>query len=237
MKNKLPNYIPIYNDLYEKIVSNYYEKGSTLPSENVLSQEYNVSRNTVREALTILKEDGLIQKQQGRGSIVSARSDLSEAAIKKIFNPILNGSLQSIEHVEMDYNFSPPTKVAMDRLEIDAHDIVLASNNHYISEGEKIAHTFVQIPTKMFKDYPVDLNDDDAILSFMNDQMYEHAKYSETKLKVVPAFERVEEHLDVKAGEFVLYMESTLWNEHQQGIARIKYYLNPNKFELNFVIQ
>lgn len=47
-----------------------YPEGELLPSENVLSKEYGVSRETIRKSLDYLSQDGLIQKRQGKGSIV-----------------------------------------------------------------------------------------------------------------------------------------------------------------------
>lgn len=47
-----------------------YKEGDLLPSENALSKEYIVSRETIRKSLDYLSQDGLIQKKQGLGSIV-----------------------------------------------------------------------------------------------------------------------------------------------------------------------
>ena len=47
-----------------------YSEGDLLPSENALSKEYSVSRETIRKSLDYLSQDGLIQKKQGLGSIV-----------------------------------------------------------------------------------------------------------------------------------------------------------------------
>lgn len=60
----------IYQDLKRKIETEEYLAGELLPSEKKLAQLYEVSRETVRKALTILLEDGYIQKKQGKGSIV-----------------------------------------------------------------------------------------------------------------------------------------------------------------------
>ncbi|MCI2046502.1 MAG: GntR family transcriptional regulator [Faecalibacterium sp.] len=43
-----------------------------LPSENALAQEYGVSRQTVRQALCILAEEGRIEKRKGSGSRIVA---------------------------------------------------------------------------------------------------------------------------------------------------------------------
>lgn len=66
----MKKYQEIYNDLKEKIRTNLYPAGTSLPTEQQLQEEYGVSRDTVRKALSILTEGGLIQKVQGRGSMV-----------------------------------------------------------------------------------------------------------------------------------------------------------------------
>lgn len=60
----------IYLDLESEILNQKYKPGDLLPSENKLAHMYNVSRETIRKALTLLLESGYIQKQQGKGSIV-----------------------------------------------------------------------------------------------------------------------------------------------------------------------
>lgn len=63
-------YYEIYLRLKQKITEGIYKKAELLPSENTLAKEYDVSRETIRKALDYLSQDGLIQKKQGKGSIV-----------------------------------------------------------------------------------------------------------------------------------------------------------------------
>ena len=60
----------IYLDLEKAILEKKYQPGQLLPSENELTKEYSVSRETIRKALVLLLESGYIQKKQGKGSIV-----------------------------------------------------------------------------------------------------------------------------------------------------------------------
>ncbi|WP_369669606.1 GntR family transcriptional regulator, partial [Enterococcus faecium] len=66
----MKKYQEIFNDLQEKIINTTYQPGSLLPTEQDLQKLYSVSRDTVRKALRLLTEKGLIQKVQGRGSQV-----------------------------------------------------------------------------------------------------------------------------------------------------------------------
>lgn len=60
----------IFLDLEQKILTKKYPPNTLLPSENQLIKMYNVSRETVRKALNLLRDAGYIQKKQGKGSIV-----------------------------------------------------------------------------------------------------------------------------------------------------------------------
>ena len=60
----------IFLDLEDKIMNKTYVSGSLLPSEKQLMEIYSVSRETIRKALNLLINNGYIQKQQGKGSIV-----------------------------------------------------------------------------------------------------------------------------------------------------------------------
>ncbi|MEG3311771.1 trehalose operon repressor [Streptococcus sp. SS-4456] len=66
----MKKYQEIYYDLKEKIRTNLYPAETPLPTELQLQEIYGVSRDTVRKALAMLTEGGLIQKVQGRGSMV-----------------------------------------------------------------------------------------------------------------------------------------------------------------------
>ena len=63
-----PKYQKIADELRIHIEAGKYRSSSTLPTEFSIAQEYQVSRQTVRQALSMLAKDGLIEKRQGSGS-------------------------------------------------------------------------------------------------------------------------------------------------------------------------
>ena len=73
----MKKYEKILYDLEDKIKNKVFKENELLPSENELVKYYDASRATVRQALNILEEKGLIQKQKGRGSVVIASSKLN----------------------------------------------------------------------------------------------------------------------------------------------------------------
>lgn len=73
MKEVMKKYQEIFNELRDQILNQEYHAGDLLPTEKELQIQYGVSRDTIRKALRLLTEQGLIQKVQGRGSLVLKR--------------------------------------------------------------------------------------------------------------------------------------------------------------------
>lgn len=70
-----PLYVSLARALMQDIDSGRYAVGSLLPREDSLAQRYGVSRQTVRQALRELKEDGVIWARPGIGTKVLARPE------------------------------------------------------------------------------------------------------------------------------------------------------------------
>lgn len=62
----------VLESLVERIVSGEFKTGDSLPSEADLCEVYGVSRSSVREALRVLAEKGLIEVRHGLGTRVNA---------------------------------------------------------------------------------------------------------------------------------------------------------------------
>ncbi len=59
-------------DLEAKIRSGEYAPGAALPAQRTLSTEYGVTLMTLRQALQVLIDDGLVSQHAGRGTFVTA---------------------------------------------------------------------------------------------------------------------------------------------------------------------
>ncbi len=71
-ERRQPKYAVIAADLEAKIRSGHYAAGSALPSQRDLSTAYGVTLMTLRQALSMLGERGLVTQEAGRGTFVSA---------------------------------------------------------------------------------------------------------------------------------------------------------------------
>ncbi|MBK6871301.1 MAG: GntR family transcriptional regulator [Kineosporiaceae bacterium] len=71
MQPREPKYRTIAADLAAAIRDGVHEPGQALPSQRDLSAAYGVTLATLRQALQLLQDDGLISQQPGRGTFVS----------------------------------------------------------------------------------------------------------------------------------------------------------------------
>jgi GntR family transcriptional repressor for pyruvate dehydrogenase complex len=72
----------VARDLLQKIESGESPPGTKLPTEPELSKQFGVSRTVVREAISRLKNEGMVDSQQGSGVYVSEQSQLRPLRIK-----------------------------------------------------------------------------------------------------------------------------------------------------------
>ncbi len=67
----LPLYIQISQKLRESIQQGVYKAEEKLPSEHKLSDRFGVNRHTLRKSIALLKEEGLLRTDKGRGIFVA----------------------------------------------------------------------------------------------------------------------------------------------------------------------
>lgn len=77
-KNEKPLYLQLAEAIKQKISSNVWKIGMMIPSENELSRELEVSVGTVKKALGLLVQEGVLFRRQGKGTFV-ATPDFSKS--------------------------------------------------------------------------------------------------------------------------------------------------------------
>ncbi|WP_412989104.1 GntR family transcriptional regulator [Pediococcus siamensis] len=101
-------YHDIANDLIHSIENKLFKE--KLPTEHQLMERYNVSRNTIRKAIDIVAQKGLVRRVQGSGYFIN---DISQAE-KTVVN-LTMGSSRSRYHKDMSSKI-----VTFDEIHADA---------------------------------------------------------------------------------------------------------------------
>lgn len=106
----MKKYEYIFKKLEHDINAGVYQAGDYLPTENELTKTYQVSRDTIRKALGLLAEAGLIKKIHGSGSQV-VKNDPIDFPVSK---------LTSYKELVDAYHITSKTNViSIDKLIVD----------------------------------------------------------------------------------------------------------------------
>ncbi|MGE6896671.1 GntR family transcriptional regulator [Priestia flexa] len=70
-KNPIPLHVQLKNELEQKIREGHYKQ--KIPSEREFMELYSVSRSTVREAISQLVREGILEKKHGKGTFISLK--------------------------------------------------------------------------------------------------------------------------------------------------------------------
>ncbi|MBA4531494.1 trehalose operon repressor [Brevibacillus sp. 7WMA2] len=70
-------YLAIYEEIRQGIIEGVYPPGEKLPSENDFCKKFETSRGTIRRALDMLAEEGLVNSMHGKGVFVLDQNTIS----------------------------------------------------------------------------------------------------------------------------------------------------------------
>lgn len=115
----------VADQLRERIQKGDFAPGAQLPTENVLVEQFGVSRTVIREAISSLRVDGLVKAHQGRGVFVC--KDISQQPFR-----LCSKNLSEKDHMEqamelrMHVEVSNAELAAVRRTEADIQGIEAA---------------------------------------------------------------------------------------------------------------
>ena len=120
-------YEKIAFDIKEDILSEKYKPNEQLPFEKELCEKYNVSKMTVKKALDLLVNDGLIIKRRGSGTFVK---DITEKEIQRIiekkqFSGLTTTSIgHKVTSKVLEFKIINATKEIADILNIEEDEFI-----------------------------------------------------------------------------------------------------------------
>jgi GntR family transcriptional regulator len=109
----VPAFRQVAADLREKIVSGQFAPGAKLPSEHDLVGTYGVSRPTIREAVDVLRGEGLVTSEHGRGVFVRPPASIQRVARSRLSRDARERNRGAFLADAAAGGFAPSTSVKM----------------------------------------------------------------------------------------------------------------------------
>lgn len=226
----IPNYVKIYDIIYNLIRQGTLTNGDVMPSENTLARHWKVSRGTVRMAMRKLEEDGYIYKTQGKQSIVSTYADQTQNGFHWIYNPCVENCLDTIDETNVEVTYQACGVYVAHELGYEKPGFLVVSvDTNYYAKKCHVANAVTIFNAQYLEKFNLDINDKEAIKKFVVKDIYQYAKRSKTVFNVLS---RDEDTVicDLKSKEPVIIMEEILLGENNEHLAYCKLRMKGSKY-------
>lgn len=207
-KENAARYARVYNKILQMIQEGMYPEGSKLPSEPLLAQQMDVSRSTLRQALALLQEDGVIEARRGVGNFIRKTTDRSACGLEKMENPLYKSYPQEIEQVRIQIAPGISTSYTESIFQRKM-PMVLAVHRYYEKKGTVQAYCFSHIAADCPYLNQIDLNQEKEVLDFLERGIYEKAHSKRCEIKIVGMTNNLKEkEIENEQGLFQMIREN-----------------------------
>jgi len=211
--------VPLYAQLADliraDITAGKLKRGDIIPTERELGELYGISRITVRGALAILVEDGLIYRIKGKGTIVKQDKLTRQApGLLGIHEEIRqSGRDPETKLVSFEIVHNPPPE-ARKTLELQRGDKAMRLEREVYSDTELLGISIAFIPFRIWEKigiHPKQLGNL-SLYRLLGDSGFNLYEAEET-IEVITANKKIAKQLDVPKGFPLFYLNRTVYTK------------------------
>ena len=213
----VPAYIRIHDAIKKEIDGGVWEIGQRLPSERDLADDYEVSRMTLRQAITLLVEEGILERRVGSGTYVASHRVQEKMRGTTSFTEIVRSQGKTPSSQLISYQRKPANETEIQQLQLKATDTVVRMERVRFADNVPLVFEVVSIPEKLIQSF----NQEDITEHFfqtLTDNGYEIGKSQQT-IYAKNASERVANYLKVPKNHAVL------------ALTQVSYFTDGRPFE------
>lgn len=228
--SSIPLYYQLESILREKISSGEFRAGAPFPTEDQLSQEYQVSRITVRKALSSLEKDGLISRRRGKGSFVTDGHDTLEPM--KLTGTIEDIVAMGIKTQTKVLHFGfvhPPVKVAK-QLRLGEGAQVLRIERIRLTKEGSFSYNINYIPPDLGKKIKAKDLLLQPVLNILEEKCRVRIGKGSQIIDATVADARVASLLEVRTGDPLLRIERSVFDVKGRPVEYMTIYYRSDRY-------
>lgn len=206
-KNDGVLYKQVYEWIREHIEDHTWTPGTQLPPEPVLSKDLGVSRQTLRQALQLLINEGLLYRQQGKGTFVQNSRSQYELTVLTSFSEQMRarGKQPSSKVLDIQPNL-PPDPVLQQQLGVSSHNRLLKIVRLRLADDRPMSLETVYIEENICPDlYKHDLTDQ-SLYDLVENHYRLPIRSGNISLDATKATSKEAQLLQVEPSSSLLYM-------------------------------
>jgi GntR family transcriptional regulator len=134
----VPRYHQLKEILRERVLSGEWKPGDLIPSERELSEQYDISRMTTRQAITDLVNEGVFYRLQGKGTFVSRHRITQQLMRLTGFTEDISARGQKPTTRVLDAQMVPASETEAERLAIEPGELIYSLQRLRLADGEPL---------------------------------------------------------------------------------------------------
>lgn len=226
-------YLLVKDEILNYIHENSFEAGALLPPENHFASQLGISRGTLREAMRILEEEGVIRRKQGLGtlicdtkSLIRSTLDINESVTEMLVGKDMKpgSSDTKIEKIEASRKLA-------EKLNLRPGEPVISLTRVRTANDVPVAHTIDFLPLSII---PETFSQDfggGSLYTYMEERLGIELTNSMLRIQPVKASKYIARRLDIKQGALLLLLEQTDTNTNNVPILYSEEYFVADRFE------
>lgn len=230
-------YEKIAFDIKEDILSEKYKPNEQLPFEKELCEKYNVSKMTVKKALDLLVNDGLIIKRRGSGTFVK---DITEKEIQRIiekkqFSGLTTTSIgHKVTSKVLEFKIINATKEIADILKIEEDEFIYFVHRVRYVDDKAVVIEKTYIPLNLIPGMKL-ADVKKSIYGYIKDKLGLNIQSAHSTVRAMKSDELDRKYLNLEKDEPILEVERVAYLDNgkvfEYSFSRHRY----NKFEFKSI--
>jgi GntR family transcriptional regulator len=227
--------IPLYHQLKSileaKIRSQEYKGKERFPPEAELCRQFNISRITVRQALSELQKAGLVYRERGKGTFVTEGAELKRPVLKGSIEDLIAAAKGTRIKILSYGEIETPQEISDDHRIARSGRVFRLEMIRLIARGPQ-GYSVVYFPPILGKTISrEDFKDNTEIITFVEEKLATKAHRADQTIGVETADELLAKHLTVKLKAPLLTIRRDYYTTKGSLMFIGKTHFRPDRFK------
>lgn len=225
----LPAYLQIHDQIKKDIDEEVWKIGQRLSSERDLAETFQVSRMTLRQAITLLVEEGVLERRVGSGTFVVSTRVQEKMRETTSFTEIMKSQGKTPSSQLISYRRTLPSKQEVEKLGIEKTENIIRIERVHYADKLPVVYEVASIPEKFIKNF-----DKEEITSHFFQTLQEHGyKIGKSQQTIYArlAKEKIAHYLEIPRGHAILALTQVSYFEDGTAFEYVKSQYVGERFE------
>lgn len=210
-----------------------YSIGSPLPSEAKLANEFNVSRMTVRKAINLLVNNGLVVRRHGSGTYVVKKDVHQETMNLTGLVEVMRKQGKEVVSEVLEFNVMPAPPAIASQLRIKIDEQIYYSRRVRYVDGKALMVEDSYMPVKLFRNLSI-AHLEGSKFSFIEDECQIIVCGNYENLTPVLADKKIATLLNIDELTPILRISSLSYNDSGDYVNYSVMFRNASEYQVDY---